>query len=266
MSGPFGRVGIRPPAPPPPAGPPERRRGRPSGSALLLAAIVLGCLGSGLFLRGDPAYMDLQNCGAPPSARFWFGTDAMGRDVFAMIWAGGRISLLIGAVSAAVILLSVPGLLLVVLLQAALGRTGPLGLALALGAVGWTDIAKVVRTEVRQLRRCGYIQAASSMGGGFFYLLRRHMAPNFFPSILFMVVMNVRGAIAAEATLSFMGLGLPPETVTWGAMLSLAEKAALSGAWWAVLAPGAFLAATLLCITGLGERLRKSAGPGEGNL
>lgn len=294
MSGPFERVGIRPPAPPPPAGPPERRRVRLSGSALLLAAIVLGCLGSGLFLRGDPAYMDLQNCGAPPSARFWFGTDAMGRDVFAMIWAGGRISLLIGAVSAAVsaaigaavgaaagwapawadgllmrlteILLSVPSLLLVVLLQAALGRTGPLGLALALGAVGWTDIAKVVRTEVRQLRRCGYIQAAGAMGGGFFYLLRRHMAPNFFPSILFMIVMNVRGAIAAEATLSFMGLGLPPETVTWGAMLSLAEKAALSGAWWAVLAPGAFLAATLLCVTSLGERLRKSAGPREGNL
>ena len=102
MSGPFERVGIRPPAPPPPAGPPERRRGRPSGSALLLAAIVLGCLGSGLFLRGDPAYMVLQNCGAPPSARFWFGTDAMGRDVFAMIWAGGRVSLFIGAASAAV--------------------------------------------------------------------------------------------------------------------------------------------------------------------
>lgn len=292
MSGPFERVGIRPLPPAPP--PPRQRRGWPVCSAVILAAVVLICLGSGLLPGGDPAYMDLQNCGVPPSARFWFGTDAMGRDVFAMIWAGGRVSLFIGAVSAAAstaigvavgaaagwapgwvdgllmrlteILLSVPSLLLVVLLQAALGRPGPLSLALALGAVGWTGIAKVVRTEVRQMRRCGYIQAAKSMGGGFFYLLRRHMAPNFFPSILFMIVMNVRNAIAAEATLSFMGLGLPPEAVTWGAMLSLAEKAALGGAWWAVLAPGIFLAAVLLSMTSLGERLRGRAGQGEGNL
>ena len=162
--------------------------------------------------------------------------------------------------------LSVPSLLLTVLLQAALGRASPLSLALVIGASDWTAIAKVVRTEVRQLRNSEYILAAKSMGGGFFYLLRRHLAPNFIPSILFMVVMNVRTAIAAESTLSFMGLGLPLETVTWGSMLSLSEKALLSGAWWIILIPGGFLTVTLLCVTSLGDYLRKSASRRERNL
>ena len=117
-----------------------------------------------------------------------------------------------------------------------------------------------------QLRNSEYILAAKAMGGGFFYLLRRHLAPNFIPSILFMVVMNVRTAIAAESTLSFMGLGLPLETVTWGGMLSLSEKALLSGAWWIILIPGGFLTVTLLCVTSLGDHLRKSASRRERNL
>lgn len=293
MSGPFELVGIRP-LPPEAKAPPRRQGGVPALSALLLAALVLGCLCCGLFAQKDPAYMDLQNCGVPPSAEFWFGTDTMGRDIFAMVWHGGRLSLFIGVTAAAVstalgvvlgavsgcapgrldavlmrlteIWLSVPSLLLTVLLQAALGRASPLSLALVIGATGWTGIAKVVRTEVRQLRNSEYILAAKSMGGGFFYLLRRHLAPNFIPSILFMVVMNVRTAIAAESTLSFLGLGLPLETVSWGSMLSLSEKALLSGAWWIILIPGGFLTAALLCITSLGDYLRKSASRRERNL
>lgn len=293
MSAPFERAGIRPLPPEPPAKP-QRRRGAPVLSALLLSAIVTGCLTCGLFAAGDPSYMDLQHCAVPPGSDFWFGTDTMGRDIFSMIWHGGRLSLFIGVTAAAVstalgvvfgaasgcapdwldaalmrlaeIWLSVPSLLLTVLLQAALGRASPLSLSLVIGAASWTAIAKVVRTEVRQLRHSEYILAAKAMGGGFFYLLRRHLAPNFIPSILFMVVMNVRTAIAAESTLSFMGLGLPLETVTWGGMLSLSEKALLSGAWWIILIPGGFLTVTLLCVTSLGDHLRKSASRRERNL
>lgn len=87
-----------------------------------------------------------------------------------------------------------------------------------------------MRTEVRQLRASEYVIAAKCMGGSFFHILRCHLAPNFFSSILFMVVMNVRSAIIAESTLSFMGLGLPIEVVTWGSMLSLAEKALMTDA------------------------------------
>lgn len=104
------------------------------------------------------------------------------------------------------------------------------------------------------------------MGGSFFHILRCHLAPNFFSSILFMVVMNVRSAIIAESTLSFMGLGLPIEVVTWGSMLSLAEKALMTDAWWILLIPGAFLVVTLLCITNLGDYLRSRTSRKESNL
>ena len=104
------------------------------------------------------------------------------------------------------------------------------------------------------------------MGGGFFHILWRHLTPNFVSSIMFMVVMNVRTAIAAESTLSFMGIGLPLEVVTWGSMLSLSEKALLSRAWWIILIPGLFLVVTLLCITSLGNYLRKAVNRKQSNL
>lgn len=288
----FVLVGRRPPSPGEPAGPTPRRS--PSASAILLSMILLGCLFFPLISSKDPSYMDLQNCAAAPSREFLFGTDTMGRDIFSMIWYGGRLSLFIGAaaslISAAIavvfgavsgcappwldallmrlteIFLSVPNLLMIVLLQAVLGQANVLSLSFVIGITSWTSIAKVVRTQVRQIRDNEFILAAKCMGGGFFYLLRRHLAPNFASSILFMVVMNVRGAIAAESTLSFLGIGLPLEVITWGSMLSLGEKALLSGAWWIILIPGGFLAATLICITNLGSSLQNATGSKESNL
>ena len=159
-----------------------------------------------------------------------------------------------------------PNLLLVIFLQAVIGTTSAWSIALVIGLTSWTSIAKVVRTEVQQLRASEYVIAAKCMGGSFFHILRCHLAPNFFSSILFMVVMNVRSAIIAESTLSFMGLGLPIEVVTWGSMLSLAEKALMTDAWWILLIPGAFLVVTLLCITTLGDYLRSRTSRKESNL
>lgn len=289
----FVLVGARSPKPPP-AKKAKWYAGKPVGSMAVLAALVLGCLCCGLFIPKDPAYMDLFHASQAPGREFWFGTDTMGRDIFSMIWYGGRVSLAIGFLSTAVstgiavlfgtasgmapkwldgllmrgteIFLSIPSLLLVIFLQAALGKAGVLSLSLVIGATSWTSIAKVVRAEVRRLRGSEYVLASRSMGGGFFHILRRHLAPNFFSSIMFMVVMNVRSAIAAESTLSFMGIGLPLETVSWGSMLSLSEKAMLSGAWWIILIPGGFLAAAMLCITGIGNWLRDGGSQGSSNL
>ena len=130
------------------------------------------------------------------------------------------------------VFLSIPNLLLVILLQAILGKPNVLSVSLVIGVTSWASIAKVVRTEVRQIRGSDYVTASRCMGGGFFHVLGRHLTPNFLPAIQFMVVMNVRSAIVAESTLSFMGMGLPLETVSWGSMLSLSEKALLSGSWW----------------------------------
>ena len=164
------------------------------------------------------------------------------------------------------VFLSIPELLLVILLQAVLGKATPWSISLVLGLTGWTGIAKVVRTEVRKLRQSGYIVASRCMGGGFFRLLFGHLAPNFFSSILFMVVMNIRSAMVAESTLSFMGLGLPLETISWGSMLSLAEKALLTGSRWIILIPGAFLALTLLSITDLAHNFQTASARGQRNL
>ena len=283
----FVLIGARTPVPPPlPA--PKWYDGKPVCSMAVLAFIMLGCLCCEVFLPKDPAYMDLLHAAVPPGSEFWFGSDTMGRDIFSMIWYGGRASLLIGFLSAAIsavlavlfgavsglapkwldglvmrlteIFLSIPSLLLIVFLQAILGRASVWSLSLVIGITGWTAIAKVVRSEVRQLRNSEYVLASRCMGGGFFHILRKHLAPNFFSSIMFMVVMTVRSAIAAESTLSFMGIGLPLEVISWGGMLSLSEKALLSGAWWIILIPGVFLVVTLLCVTNIGSWLR---GEGE---
>ncbi len=288
----FTVVGMRPAEPPLP--PRARRERVPLLSVLFLGLLLAGCLIYPLMVPGDPGYMDLSHVSVAPCRDYPFGTDTMGRDIFAMIFYGGRLSLFIGLTSAAVsavvavvlgaaggwvperlgrllergveILLSVPNLLLVVLLQGILGQASALSISLVLGLTGWMSIAKVVRAEVRQLRSSEFVVAARAMGGGFFYILRKHLVPNFWPSILFMVVMNIRSAMAAEATLSFLGMGLPLETVSWGSMLSLSEKALLTGAWWIILIPGAFLVLTLLCITRLGDWLRTAADSRRSNL
>lgn len=293
MTDSFKIVGARPAAPMLSAKQPWYR-GLPLVSAAILALILLGCAGCELFIPRDPSYMELTSCNVAPCAEFLFGTDTMGRDIFSMIWYGGRVSLCIGLLSTLIsavpavilgsvsgcapqkidaalmrlteILLSVPSLLLTVLLQAILGEANVLSLSLVIGLTSWTSIAKVVRTEVRQLRGSEYVLAARAMGGGFWHMLRTHLAPNFAPAISFMLVMNIRSAVLAESTLSFMGIGLPLEIVSWGSMLSLAEQSLLSGSWWSILIPGGFLVVTLVCITDLANALRARSGRRQNNL
>lgn len=269
-------------------------QGKPVFPMVFLALIIVGCFACNLIMTKDPAYLDLKNFNVAPNREFLFGTDSMGRDIFSMIWYGGRTSLVIGivatALSAAVgiifgalsgsmpewadgalmrfteILLSVPGLLLVVFLQAILGKANVLSISFVIGITSWMSIAKVVRTEVRELRTREYVIVSKCMGGGFFHILWKHLTPNFISAIMFMVIMNIRNAIVAESTLSFMGLGLPVEEISWGSMLSLSENALLTNAWWIILIPGMFLLITLVCVTDLGNYLRRRFNRKESNL
>ena len=122
------------------------------------------------------------------------------------------------------LILCIPSLLIIVLAQSFLGKATVFSISLSIGVTSWTGIAKVVRAEVRQLQASEYVVASKSMGAGFFHILRRHLLPNFMSSILFMVIMNVRNAIAMEAALSFIGLGLPLEIISWGSILSLSQQ------------------------------------------
>lgn len=285
MDNQFVQVGIRE-MKTAPAKKPKWYEGKPLASMIILGVIVIGCICCELFIPKDPTYMDLYHYNVAPNGEFWFGTDSMGRDIFSMIWYGGRISLFIGFAATLIstviaimfgsvsglapqwldtllmrvneIILSVPGLLIIILLQAILGKANVFSISFVIGITGWTGIAKVVRTEVRQIRNSEYVIAAKCSGAGFFHILWKHLTPNFISSIMFMVVMNIRTAIVAESTLSFMGMGLPLEVISWGSMLSLAEKALLSQSWWVIVIPGAFLIVTLLCVTGIGNYLRKN--------
>ena len=283
MNDPFRLVGIRPQEAAAPT--PKPRQKRPVLSFAVLALLVLGCLAAPLIAPGDPGYLDLLHTSQAPGREFLFGTDAMGRDLFRCIWHGGRVSLFIGFLSTLIstaiavvygavsgvsspgvdsammrlteILLSVPELLTVLFLQAIWGVATPVSIAVIIGLTSWYSIAKVVRTEVRQLRGSEYVIASRAMGGRFAHILGQHLAPNFLSSIMFMVVMNVRSAIVAESTLSFLGMGLPIDTVSWGSMLSLSERALMTGSWWVILIPGAFLVALLLSLTEIGNWLRR---------
>ena len=232
-------------------------QGHPVLSWAILLLILLGCLFCDVIMTKDPTYMDLMNYNLAPNREFLFGTDTMGRDIFSMIWYGGRMSLFIGLLSTVIstaiavvfggisgiapqwldtllmrlteILLSVPNLLLVILLQAILGKPNVVTISVVIGVTSWTSIAKIVRTEVRQIRNSEY-------------------------------------AIVSESTLSFMGIGLPLEIISWGSMLSLSEKALLTGSWWIILIPGIFLVVTLLCMTAIGNDLRRQMNQKQSNL
>ena len=266
----------------------------PKLAALVLAAILLGCLCCSLFVGEDPSRMVLDQIDAPPDREHWFGTDTLGRDIWSLIWCGGRRSLLIGAFATLIttciavvygsisgfagktadslmmrfteILLSIPSILLIVFMQAVIGQRNVVGISVIIGITGWMSIAKMVRAEVRKIRESDYVLISRMMGGGFFHVLRKHLAPNFISTIMFMVVMSIRSAIVSESTLSFLGIGLPVDIITWGSMLSLSKKALLTSSWWIILIPGIFLVATLLCITSLGDYVRGSNTVPHGNL
>lgn len=289
----FTMVGIRP-GPAAPKKKVSRLKGFPWISVILMSGIILCCLFAEVLMTKDPGYLDLKNYNAAPNAEFLFGTDTLGRDIFSGIWYGGRISITIGFLATLIstfiavvygsvsgiappwldtlmmrfaeIFLSVPGLLLVLFLQAILGEANVLTLSVVIGVTSWASIAKVIRTEVRQIRSSEYVVASKCMGGKFFHILGKHLAPNFIASIMFMVVMNVRSAIVSESTLSFLGMGLPLEIISWGSMLSLSEKALLTDSWWIIIIPGAFLVTLLMCLTNIGNYLRKSANRKESNL
>ena len=161
---------------------------RPVAAELFLGLLVLGCLFCRQIMTKDPSYMDLKNCSVMPCREFLFGTDTMGRDIFSMIWYGGRISLAIGLLSTLIstviavlfgavsgcapawldallmrlteIFLSVPNLLLVIFLLAAAGKSNVITISAVIGMTSWTSIAKVVRTEVRQIRNSEYVIVA----------------------------------------------------------------------------------------------------------
>ncbi|ENZ03254.1 hypothetical protein HMPREF1092_00440 [Clostridium thermobutyricum] len=272
----------------------NKRIHMPKISICILSIITIGCLFSKFISLDNPFHIYLDSVNIAPNSKFLFGTDTLGRDIFSMIWYGGKISLFIGILATfistvigiiygsicglaneylddlmmriAEIMLSIPSILTIMFIQGILGTNNSISIAIVIGVTRWMSIAKMVRTEVRQIKDSEYIVAAKTMGGGFFYILRVHLLPNFIPSIMFMVITSIATAIGTESTLSFLGIGLSADIVSWGTMLSLADSALLTNSWWMIVIPGIFLVATLLSITNIGNYIRKLNNKKENNL
>ena len=263
----------------------QRLHGKPILSLMMLALVAGCCVCAPFVANHDPAgfYLDARN--QAPNGVFYFGTDSLGRDLFSGLFYGGRTSLTVGLLGAAVIAVigtvygcvsgiahdkldaalmrtaelcgSVPTLLSILILTACFPAENVVSMALILGVTGWFSLARLVRSEVRQIRGCEYILYARCSGGSFCYVMVRHLIPNFLSAILFVLISNIGTCITMESTLSFLGLGLPLDILSWGSMLSLANKALLLNTWWVIVIPGLFLVGTLLCITNVGNALRK---------
>ncbi|WP_232696914.1 ABC transporter permease [Brevibacillus daliensis] len=256
-----------------------------------LIIILLMALGSmvGPFMT-DYSYSKqaLINSNQAPSAEHWFGTDDLGRDMFARIWAGAKISLFIGLVATLIdvvigiiyggfagylggridnfmmriveILYGIPYLLMVILLMVVMGP-GLLTIIVALSATGWIGMARTVRGQVLSLKTSEYVLAARTMGAKAGYIIWRHLLPNTLGIIIVHLTFSVPSAIFAEAFLSFLGLGVQPPLASWGVMANDGLSTILSGHWWRLFYPAFFISITMLAFNMLGDGLRDALDP-----
>ena len=215
-----------------------RLKGKPTLSVAVFSVIALGCLFSNLIINHDPAELFLMNVNVVDSAMM----------------------------RAVELLQSVPVLLSLLLILSLMGKPNELTIALVIGVTGWFALSRIVRSEVRQIRNSEYILASRCMGARFPFIMRKHLIPNFVSAIMFVVISSISTSMAMEATLSFLGLGLPVDVLSWGSMLALADRALLLNSWWVILIPGVFLVVTLLSITSIGHYFRKRSNQGPSNL
>jgi peptide/nickel transport system permease protein len=258
-----------------------------AGCVLLVVFVLCAVLAPWLAPH-DPAQLDLGARLLPPSAGHWFGTDELGRDVFSRTLYGARISLTVAvavvglSLAAGLVLgmaagfygglidtvvnvylgnafLALPGILLAVAVVAFLGPSlGNLILALALA--GWVNYARLVRAQVMSVKQREFVQAARSLGATDLRLMVRHILPNIVQPLLVQAAVGMAAAVLAEATLSFLGLGVQPPTATWGAMLNDARSHLFESPY-LVFFPAAAVALCVLAFNLIGDGLRDSLDP-----
>jgi peptide/nickel transport system permease protein len=267
------------------------RRLRRSRSALLggtiLALLVLAAAAAPLLTPYDPLAMNPLDRLQPPSVRHWLGTDVLGRDLFARIVFGARISLQTGVVSVTIavllgvpmgllagyyggavdrlvtqlvdLMLTFPGILLALVVVAVLGPN-LLNAMLAVGISAAPNFARVVRATVLAIREQAFVDAARAIGCTNRRIMARHILPNTMAPIIVLGTLGVAGAIIAGAALSYLGLGIQPPTPEWGALLSEGRNY-LRVAWWMTTFPGLAIMTAVLSINLLGDGLRDALDP-----
>jgi len=256
---------------------PEYMRNLPVGQWALMPPLPIG-----------PERADIFNRLQPPSREHLMGTDDLGRDVLArMIW-GSRISLSVGFVAVGIavvigiivgatagyfggavdivisrvieIVICFPTFFLLLTIIALVARVNIYYLMFAIGIVGWTGVARLIRGEFLKLRQQEFVVAARALGVPSRRVMFRHILPNAIAPVLVSATFGIAGAILTESGLSFLGFGVPPPTASWGSILSLARQYVYQ-AWWLTAFPGAAIFLSILCYNLIGEGLRDAVDP-----
>jgi peptide/nickel transport system permease protein len=265
-----------------------RRQPVGAAGAAVLLVVSISALLADIIAPYDPILQDVPYRLRPPDESFWFGTDIYGRDVFSRIVYGARISLYVGIVSVVIgtvagliigiasgylggtfdlwmqrimdALLGFPPLVLALILVVALGPS--LNSVTAAIAVTYTPrVARLARSSALAIKQEGYVDAARTIGCTTWRVMLRHVAPNSLTPVFVLATGQLGNAIVAEATLSFLGLGVPPPQPSWGSMLQFGARGYLESAPWLTLFPGLALSSVVFAFALFGDALRDVLDP-----
>ena len=266
----------------------RRNRAAVTAACIVSFMVVLVLIGP-LFSGYAYDFTDWANVSSAPSIAngHWFGTDTLGRDLFVRTLYGGRISLLVGVVATIVslvigisygatagylggridnimmrivdILYAMPFMFFVILLMVFFGRNIVL-IFVAIGAINWLDMARIVRGQTLSLKQREFVEAAQAQGVRTFTLIRRHIVPNLLGVVVVYVTLTIPQVILVESFLSFLGLGVQEPMTSWGALVKEGSEELESSPWMLVF-PAVFLATTLFCFNFVGDGLRDALDP-----
>ena len=251
-------------------------------SALILAFILLACLLVSVFSPYGYEEQNLLLGATGPSAQHWLGTDGFGRDSLTRILYGGRVSIAVGLIATGVALLigitwgavagyyggrvdavmmrivdilyALPFMIFVVLLMVVFGRNLLL-MFLAIGAVEWLTMARIVRSQVQSLKKQEFVEAAISLGLSKRSIIGKHLIPNALGPVIVYTTLTIPSVMLLEAFLSFLGLGVQPPESSWGVLISNGVEV-MEEYPWLLIYPGLFFCTTLFCLNFLGDGLR----------
>ncbi len=258
--------------------------------ALLICSAVLlaGIAAAGLLCSEGASVSDFSRKNLAPNAEYLFGTDWLGRDMFLRTLAGLSMSIRLGLLTATVsagialalgllaamgktadlvvsglidLVMGIPHMLLLILISCACQK-GFAGVAVGISLTHWPSLARLIRGEVLQLKESQYVKISSKLGMSRFKIACTHMLPHLLPQFLTGLILMFPHAILHEASITFLGFGLPPEEPAVGIILSESMKYLITGKWWLAVFPGLLLTATVLLFEALGHSVSRLLSPG----
>lgn len=266
----------------------QNRRTKAVVAAMVMGIVLAGIYACGIVIPNDRILGSFLDAGQPPSQKHFFGTDALGRDLFFRTLKGLSVSMTVGlaaSFSSAVmavlagmaaasgsrrgdavvswlidLVMSVPHTILVILISFAMGR-GLKGLLIGISATHWCSLARLIRGEVLQLRSKQYVAVSRRLGKSGGWILLHHMLPHLLPQLFAGLVLMFPHAILHEASVSFLGFGLSPEQPAIGIILAESMRYLSAGMWWPAVLPGFSLVVLVLLADRLGEHLRTILDP-----